>query len=45
MKAELALAKGILGRSYYLVINDTYYLKINKKKFNDLAKFLNIKVN
>ena len=45
MKAELSLAKGVLGRSYYLVIEDTYYLKINKKKFIDLAKFLNIKVN
>ena len=46
MKAELALSKGIIGRkSYYLVIDDTYYLKIDKKRYFDLAKFLNIKVD
>lgn len=45
MRAELTLSKGVFGKSYYLIIDDKYYLRIKKKRFYDLAKFLKIKVD
>lgn len=46
MKAELALSKSVIGKkSYYLVIEDTFYLKISKEMYYELAKFLNIKAD
>lgn len=44
MKANLALSKGLTSKKYHLVINDTYYLKISKSEFYDLAEYLEIDI-
>lgn len=46
MIANLALSKGIIGKKkYYLVIDDTFYLKISKRRYYELADWLRIKVD
>lgn len=40
MKVEIALEKGITSRKYYVVINDTFYVRISKKLFNSLYDYL-----
>lgn len=41
MIANLALSKVIIGKKkYYLVIDDTFYLKISKRRYYELADWL-----
>ena len=43
MKVDLNIAKMIIGRkAYYVVINDTFYIKVKKKLFYQLAEYLKI---
>lgn len=44
MKVDLALSKSLLEEGYHLVINDEYYICIDKEKWFDLAKYLKINV-
>ena len=45
MKVDIALSKPVIGKkSYYIVINDTFYVKIKKSLFYELARFLKIDV-
>lgn len=43
MKANLSLEKSLTNDKYYLVINDSFYIKIKRKCFFELAAFLLIK--
>lgn len=40
MKAEIALEKGITSGKCYIVINDTFYVRISKKQFKALYDYL-----
>lgn len=40
MKAEIALEKGITSGKCYIVINDTFYVRISKKLFEELYDYL-----
>ena len=43
MKVNLYLEKTIIGKkNYYIVVNEVFYIKINKKIFNELADYLKI---
>jgi hypothetical protein len=43
MKVDLNIAKMIIGRkAYYVVINDTFYIKVKKKLYYQLAEYLKI---
>ena len=43
MKVNLTIAKAVIGRkAYYVVINDTFYIKVKKKLFYQLAEYLKI---
>lgn len=44
MKANIALEKDVVTKSYYAVINDKFYIKISKALFFELAEFLNIEI-
>ena len=44
MKVDLALSKSLFEEGYYVVINDEYYICIDKEKWFDLAKYLKINV-
>ena len=45
MRVALCLEKTIVGRKkYYLIVNEIFYVKVNKKTFNDLANFLEIDI-
>jgi hypothetical protein len=45
MRVTLCLEKTIVGRKkYYLIVNEIFYVKVNKRTFNDLAKFLEIDI-
>lgn len=44
MKANISLEKSITSKAYYLVINDSFYIRINKHRFLELAEFLSIKI-
>ena len=43
-QAEISLSETLIGdKLYHLVINDKYYIKINKKQFEILKKELKMK--
>lgn len=42
MKVDLALEKGVTKSSYYIVINDRFYIKTTKEVFENLAKELKL---
>lgn len=44
MKVDFALNRSSNKKNYFLVINDTYYLRISQKNFFDLAEYLKINV-
>ena len=43
MTVDLSLEKSITNDSFYIVINDIFYIKIQKQTFNELSNFLSIK--
>lgn len=44
MKVDLALSKGLFEEGYYIVINDEYYILIDKERWLDLAEYLGVNV-
>lgn len=40
MKATVGIAKSLTKQEYELVINDEFYLKISKKEFDCLKKYI-----
>ena len=45
-KVMLALERTFIGwKRYYIVINEAFYIKVSKRIWYELAKFLKIDVN
>ena len=42
MKVDLTIAKSLTSKQFYVVINDTFYIKVKKKLFYQLAEYLKI---
>ena len=40
MKMEVAVAKVLFEKKYYLVLNDEYYIEINRSRYYHLRKYM-----
>ena len=42
MKVNLGLSKSLIEKDYYLVLNENYYIRINKVTYNKVKRFMQL---
>ena len=45
MKMDVAVAKMMISKKYYLVLNDEFYIKISRSMYYEVKKYMKEKKN